>query len=94
MSLRSIEIGFKASPGVTTVGKPGLCPERWQFWKSQFFKVKHEVDEEVAKMVLQAIGEMERAERIMRKRAMDLSTGERDDDRMKELKTPVPAGYF
>jgi hypothetical protein len=42
-------------------GKPGLCLERWQIWKSQFSKVKYEVDEEVAKMVHQAIIEMERS---------------------------------
>jgi len=91
---RSDVPGIKGT-GPLYKGKPGLCPERWQFWKSRFFKVKHKVDEEVAKMVLQAIiGEMERAERITRKRAMNLYTGKRDDDRMKKLQTPVPAGYF
>jgi hypothetical protein len=52
------------------------------------------VDEEVSKMALLAIGGMELAERITKKRAMDLYTGERDNNRMKKLKTPVPAGYF
>jgi Protein of unknown function (DUF3632) len=57
-------------------GKPGLCLERWLFWKSQFSRVTDEVDEEVAQMAQQAAGEMERVEKVMRKRAMDLSTGE------------------
>lgn len=82
------------STGPLYKGEPGLCLERWQFWKSRFFKVKHEVDEEVSKMALLAIGGMELAERITKKRAMDLYTGERDNNRMKKLKTPVPAGYF
>lgn len=62
-------------------GKPGLCPERWQFGKSRFSKVKHEVNEEVAKMVQQAIIETERAEKVMGKRAMDLNTGEMEEKR-------------
>ena len=71
-------------------GKPGLCPERWLFWKSRFSKVTDEVDEEVAKMAQQAVGEMERAEKVS---AMDLSTGERDDDRMIFL-PPFPHVLF
>jgi hypothetical protein len=57
-------------------GKPGLCLERWLFWKSRFSKVADEVDEEVAKMAQQAVGEMEKIENVMRKRAMDLSISE------------------
>ena len=57
-------------------GPLGLCLERWLFWKSRLSRVRDEVDEEVAKMAQQAVGEMERAEKAMRKRAMDLSTGE------------------
>ncbi|KAN0068825.1 Protein of unknown function (DUF3632) domain containing protein [Elaphomyces granulatus] len=45
--------------------EPGLCPERWLFWKSRFSMVMNEVDEEVAKMTQQAVGEMERAEKVM-----------------------------
>ena len=73
-------------------GKIGHCLDRWQFWKSRFSKVKHEVDEEVAKMVQQAIIEMERAEKVVKKRAMDLNIGEIDDYREKRLKM-VPEGY-
>ena len=29
-------------------GEPGLCGERWQFWKLQFSKVKDKVDKDVA----------------------------------------------
>ena len=50
--LNNDEPGMKMT-GPLYNGKPGLCPERWQFWKSRFSKVKHEVDEEVAKMVQQ-----------------------------------------
>jgi hypothetical protein len=57
-------------------GNPSLCPERWLFWKSRFSMVADEVDEEVAKMAQQAVGEMERAEKVMKKHAMDLYTGE------------------
>jgi hypothetical protein len=57
-------------------GKPGLCLEGWLFWKSQFSRVADEVDEEVAKMARQAVGEMERVEKVMRKRDMDLFTDE------------------
>jgi len=58
-------------------GQPGLCPERWLFWKSRLSNVStDEVDEEIAKMAQQAVGEMERVEKVMKKRAMDLSTGE------------------
>jgi hypothetical protein len=85
------EPGMKAT-GHLYGGKPGLCPERWQFWKSRFSKVKHEVDKEVAKMVQQAIIEMERAEKVVKKRAMDLNIGEIDDYREKRLKM-VPEGY-
>jgi hypothetical protein len=55
-------------------GKPGLCLERWLFWKSRFSRVTDEVDEEVAEMAQQAVGEMERAEKVMKKHAMDLYT--------------------
>ncbi|KAN0070354.1 Protein of unknown function (DUF3632) domain containing protein [Elaphomyces granulatus] len=58
-------------------GQLGLCPERWLFWKSRLSNVStDEVDEEVVKMAQQAVGEMERVEKVMKKRAMDLSTGE------------------
>jgi hypothetical protein len=57
-------------------GQLGLCPDRWLFWKSRFSKIMDEADEEVAKMAQQTVGEMERIEKVMRKRAMDLDTGE------------------
>ena len=71
-------------------GKPGLCLERWLFWKSRFSEV---TDEEVAKMAQQAVGEMEKAENVMRKHAMDLYTSEMDNRPTRRLNFPVPAGY-
>ncbi|KAN0086967.1 hypothetical protein V8E54_000655 [Elaphomyces granulatus] len=56
-------------------GKRGFCRVRWQFWKSRFSKLKGEVGE-VAKMVEQALDAMEKAEKVMRKRDLDLDTGE------------------
>jgi hypothetical protein len=65
------------SSGPLYKGQLGLCPERWLFWKSRLSNVSmDEVDEEVVKMAQQAVGEMERVERVMKKHAMDLSTGE------------------
>jgi hypothetical protein len=73
-------------------GKPGLCPERWLFWKSRFSKVTDEVDEEVVKMAQQAVCEMERAEKVMKKHAMDLYTDEIDHRPTRTLKSSAPAG--
>jgi len=56
-------------------GKRGFCRDRWQFWKSRFSKLKGEVGE-VAKMVEQALDAMEKAEKVMKKRDLDLDTGE------------------
>ena len=50
------------------------------------------MDEEVAKMVQQAIIEMERAEKVVGKRAMDLNTGEIEDYREMRSRM-VPEGY-
>jgi len=51
-------------------GEPGLCLERWLFWKSRFCRLAGRVDKEVAKLVQQAVGEMEKAEMTMKKPAM------------------------
>jgi Protein of unknown function (DUF3632) len=75
-------------------GKPGLCLERWLFWKSRFSEVTDEVDDEVAKMAQQAVGEMEKAKNVMRKHAMDLYTSEMDNRPTRRLNFPVPAGYI
>jgi hypothetical protein len=55
-------------------GKCGFCRDRWQFWKSRFSKLKGEVGKEVAKMVEQALDAMEKTEKVMRKRDLDLDT--------------------
>ncbi|KAN0072196.1 hypothetical protein V8E54_009925 [Elaphomyces granulatus] len=59
-------------------GEPGLCGERWQFWKLQFSKVKDKVDKDVAEMAQQAVGAMEKVEKVTRKhkRDLDLSADE------------------
>jgi hypothetical protein len=68
-------------------GPSGLCPERWQFWKLRFSKVMDEVDEEVAKMVRQAIDRMEFIEKNFGKRRdLDLYTVDRP---LKSRKTAV-----
>ena len=54
------------------MARPGFCRERWQFWKLRFSKVKDEVDKEVAEMAQQAIGAMEKAEKVTRKLKRDL----------------------
>jgi hypothetical protein len=53
-------------------GRPGFCQERWQFWKLRFSKVKDEVDKEVTEMVQQAVGAMEKAEKVAVKLKRDL----------------------
>ncbi|KAN0084989.1 hypothetical protein V8E54_001456 [Elaphomyces granulatus] len=63
------------SRGPLYKGEANLCRERWDFWTSQFFKVKDEVDEEASKMAQQAIGAIEKGLRGHEKRDMDIFLG-------------------
>jgi hypothetical protein len=72
---QSRDVGPLDTAGPLYDGKRGFCRVRWQFWKSRFSKLKGEVGE-VAKMVEQALDAMEKAEKVMRKRDLDLDTGE------------------
>jgi hypothetical protein len=58
-------------------GEAGLCQQHWEFWKLRFSEVKDEVNEKVAEMAQQAVGEMKRIEKLARKRCLDLFTVEK-----------------
>jgi Protein of unknown function (DUF3632) len=87
--LNDLDEPYMKRAGPLYKGQLGLCLDRWLFWKSRFSKITDEVDEGVAKMAQQAVGEMERIEKVLGKRALDLDTGEMYYHLLKSRRTAV-----